>query len=263
MSNAKCAVLEASMSQFGTWCCHDLGIVSDDDDDDLEDSQEQGEESELDPGIEYIKQMTPDATKGTPNIIEFDLQGPAERGLAEVNVDEEEQVSEPASAAMLQEHHQLAHLPFSQMRAMARAGLLPGTFATCQELLCTACMYGKATRRPWQTKATTEGRLKRATYPGQCVAIDQSESLLPGLVAQLKGIPTKKRYTCATVFVDLYSDYLYVHFQYSTNAQDTLEAKHAFKRFARVMEWKSTTTWQIMADLQNMHGRMMQMPLAN
>jgi len=205
----------------------------DNDNDDLEDSQEQGEESELDPGIEYIKQMTPDATKGTPNIIEFDLQGPAERGLAEVNVDEEEQVSEPASAAMLQEHHQLAHLPFSQMRAMARAGLLPGTFATCQELLCTACMYGKATRRPWKTKATTEGRLKRATYPGQCVAIDQSESPVPGLVAQLKGIPTKKRYTCATVFVDLYSDYLYVHFQYSTNAQDTLEAKHAFKRFAK------------------------------
>jgi len=75
--------------------------------------------------------------------------------------------------------------------------------------------------------------LKRATSPGQCVAVDQSESLVPGLVAQLKGIPTKKRYTCATVFVDLYSDFLYAHFQYSTNAQDTLDTKHSFERFAK------------------------------
>jgi len=133
---------------------------------------------------------------------------------------------------MLREHHRLSHLPFLQMRAMARAGLLPHTFATCHEPLCTACMYGKGTRRPWRTKATMEGGLKRATYPGQCVTVDQSESPVPGLVAQLKGVPTKKRYTCATVFVDLYSDYSYVHFQYSTNAQDTLEAKHAFERFA-------------------------------
>ncbi len=96
-----------------------------------------------------------------------------------------------------------------------------------------ACLYGKATCRPWRTKAMATGGLKRATYPGHCVAIDQSESLVPGLVAQLKGIPTKKRYTCATVFVDLYSDFSYVHYQYTTNAQDTLEAKHAFERFAK------------------------------
>jgi len=59
----------------------------------------------------------------------------------------------------------------------------------------------------------TQGTLKCATYPGQCVAVDQSESPLPGLVAQLKGIPTKKWYACATVFVDLYSDFSCVHFQ--------------------------------------------------
>jgi len=35
------------------------------------------------------------------------------------------------------------------------------------------------------------------------------------------------------VFVDLYSDFLYVNFQYSTNAQDTLKANHSFERFAK------------------------------
>jgi len=54
-----------------------------------------------------------------------------------------------------------------------------------------------------------------------------------GLVAQLKGIPMKKRYTCATVFVNLFSDFTFVHFQYTTNAQETLKAKHAFKRYAQ------------------------------
>jgi len=116
---------------------------------------------------------------------------------------------------------------------MARAGLLPGTFLTCREPLCSSCLYGKATRRPWRTKASPEGGLKQATFAGQCVAIDQCESPVLGLVAQLKGIPMKKRYTCATVFVDLFSDFTFVHFQYTANTQETLEAKHAFKRYAQ------------------------------
>jgi len=65
------------------------------------------------------------------------------------------------------------------------------------------------------------------------VAVDQSKSLVPGLGAQLKGIPTKKQYTCTTVFIDLYSDFSFVHFQYSMNAQETLEAKQAFEWFAK------------------------------
>jgi len=77
------------------------------------------------------------------------------------------------------------------------------------------------------------GALRCATYAGHCVAVDQCESPTPGLVAQIKGIPTKKRYTCATVFVDLFSNFSFVHFQYTTNAQETLEAKLAFEYYAK------------------------------
>jgi len=199
-SNAKCAALKAS-----TMCCHELGLVSNDDDDSLTDLLDE-EEGDQPPSKERFS--TPSTTaegEGAPHLIEFDLQGPEEEDLVPFNVDKEEQVSEPASAAMLREHHHLAHLPFSQMRSMARVGILPGTFAMCQEPLCTACMYGKATRRLWCMKSTSFGGLKKVTYPGQCIAVDQSESPVPRLVAQLKGIPTKKRYTCATVFVDLHS----------------------------------------------------------
>jgi len=43
--------------------------------------------------------------------------------------------------------------------------------------MCSACLYGKSTKRPWRTKGDDmTGALKQATYPGQCIAVDQSES---------------------------------------------------------------------------------------
>ena len=39
------------------------------------------------------------------------------------------------------------------------------------------------------------GWLQKATYPGQCIAINQSKSPVPGLVAQMKGIPMKHKYS--------------------------------------------------------------------
>jgi len=77
---------------------------------------------------------------------------------------------------------------------------------------------------------------------------------MPGLVTQIKGIPTKKRYTCATVFVDLYSDFSFVHFQYMMNAQETLEAKIAFERYAKSHD---VDVMLIMVNLQRTSGRQM------
>ena len=45
----------------------------------------------------------------------------------------------------------------------------------------------------------------------------------------MRGIPTKLRYTCATLFVDQLSRFSYVHPQTSTNAEETVEAKRAFE----------------------------------
>ena len=49
----------------------------------------------------------------------------------------------------------------------------------------------------------------------------------------MAGFLTKDRYTCATVFVDHNSNLSYLHFQKSTSAKYTLEAKKAFERFSR------------------------------
>jgi hypothetical protein len=62
--------------------------------------------------------------------------------------------------------------------------------------------------------------------------VDQLASPTPGLIAQLRGIPTTQRYTAATVYVDHYSRLSFVFPQKSTNAEETIESKAAFERYA-------------------------------
>jgi Reverse transcriptase (RNA-dependent DNA polymerase) len=58
-------------------------------------------------------------------------------------------------------------------------------------------------------------------------------SATPGLVAQISGVLTTKRYKCATVFVDQGSRLGYVHLQKSSSAEETIEAKEAWEAYAR------------------------------
>jgi hypothetical protein len=135
----------------------------------------------------------------------------------------------------MRQHIRLGHLPFFKLKALAEIGALPRKIIHCRPPKCAACMYAKATKRPWRY-SSTEGpqpvQPRTATAPGECVSIDQLESSMPGLIAQLKGTPTKARYTCATVFVDHYSRWSYVHFQKTTSGAETVEAKRAFERLA-------------------------------
>ena len=95
-------------------------------------------------------------------------------------------------------------------------------------------MYGKATKTPWRTKGQDNMHIvKQATSPGEIVSVDQLESPTPGFIAQLKGRLTRERYHAATVFVDQYSRYTYIHLQRSLSWKDTLEAKKAFERHCR------------------------------
>ena len=52
---------------------------------------------------------------------------------------------------------------------------------------------------------------------------------MPGFIALLKGIMTKQRYQYATVFVDHFSNYTYVHFHAQNTAQEVVAGKHAFE----------------------------------
>jgi hypothetical protein len=126
-------------------------------------------------------------------------------------------------------HQQFSHIPFKRIARMAANGLLPKRLATCPIPVGQACIYGKLTRKLWRAKGTLgKKELKAATVAGEVVSVDQLESPVEGFVAQLKGsLFQTKRYTCATIFVDHYSDLSYVHPQLSTSAEETIQAKKA------------------------------------
>jgi hypothetical protein len=52
-----------------------------------------------------------------------------------------------------------------------------------------------------------------------------------GFYAQLKGKLTKKRYKCATVFVNHFSRLQFVHLQLDNKSNKTLAAKVAFEQY--------------------------------
>ena len=171
----------------------------------------------------------------TPTLT-FELDGP--EGPQVIPDEEDQYTIGDTSAEYLMWHHRLGHPPKGAIRELAKAGILPKRLATCSIPHCTSCLYGKATKRRWRNKPSKkEGDqpTETVTQPGACVSVDQMISGNPGLIAQLRGIPTKKRYTCATVFVDQATGYGYTHIQKSTNAEETIAAKEAFEAHARTM----------------------------
>jgi hypothetical protein len=116
---------------------------------------------------------------------------------------------------------------------MAKAGIIPLELSTVDLTTCPGCAYGKAHRRPWRHKGVKNGHrntLKVATAPGQVISVDQLVSPTAGFVPTHRGRPSLVRYIGATVFVDHFSDFTYVHLMTEMDAAATVAAKQAFER---------------------------------
>ena len=151
-------------------------------------------------------------------------------------IDDEEQENTTmadASKELLLLHYRLGHHPFSRLQEMAKDGWLPSRLARCKTPNCASCFYGKATKVPWRTKEKQSNKIFEAKAPGQVVSVDQLESPDPGLIGQMKGWLTNKRYNYATVFVDHFSRLGYVHLQQTDSSHETLMAKQAFEGYCR------------------------------
>ena len=92
--------------------------------------------------------------------------------------------------------------PAWMLQEMAKQGALPSKYANCPIPTCSACLYGKASKKPTRDKPTLVRKTKRELKPGDVTSVDQMTSVTPGLVAQMSGTLTTKRYRYATVFVD-------------------------------------------------------------
>jgi len=77
------------------------------------------------------------------------------------------------------------------------------------------------------------GRHHPVAQLGECISIDMMTLPTPGLIAQMLGKPTCKRYCHATVYINQATGLGFVWLQKSVNLKDTMEGKIAFKRFCK------------------------------
>ena len=163
-------------------------------------------------------------TKNLPALIEDEDSS--------VIVDEEDRQETTPEAELLLAHHRFQHISFSKLQEMARQGILPKKLAHCKIPSCSACLYGKATKRAWRSKLGKKRAEKKSLKPGEVISVDQMVSPVPGLIAQMVGFLIRQRYKYATVFVDQASRMGFVYLQKTCSAEETIEAKRAFERYA-------------------------------
>ena len=195
--------------------------------------------------------VTPDSTRpnpwrvqqpvnnSTPTPTTFDLdmkdaQTTTRQGIPIVEDDEAPPRQQTTDEALLLHYHyKFGHVSFNRLKQMAKVGVIPKRLAKVQTPVCAACLCAKATKRQWRTKCQTAYKPHTATEPGEVVSVDQLVSPTPGLIAQMTGILTIKRYKYATVYVDQASRLGYVYLQKTATAQETIESKHAFETYAK------------------------------
>ena len=141
----------------------------------------------------------------------------------------EQQITPPTK--LLRIFQKINHLPFRSIQLMAANGHYAKRLADCCVLKCLACLFRKSSRQPWKTKSQSSGSSKLCTFWSKCISSNQLESLTPNLIVQLKGIPTTKRYTAVTVFIDHFSCLSFTHLQSTLSSEDILQAKKAFERY--------------------------------
>jgi hypothetical protein len=137
------------------------------------------------------------------------------------------------SAELLRYHFKYGHVPFRRLQEMAQQGTIPPRLGKCPIPPCATCMFGKAHRRPKQSKSKkTLTDPEEVKAPGDLVSVDVLVSSTPGLVAQMAGFLTRKRYKYACVFVDHFSDFGYVYMMKEHTANEALDAKLAFEAYS-------------------------------
>jgi hypothetical protein len=137
------------------------------------------------------------------------------------------------SAKLLRYHFKYGHVPFRRLQEMAQQGTIPPRLGKCPIPPCATCMFGKAHRQPKQSKSKkTLTDPEEVKAPGDLVSVDVLVSSTPGLVAQMAGFLTRKRYKYACVFVDHFSDFGYVYMMKEQTANEALDAKLAFEAYS-------------------------------
>ena len=219
--NAFCAEAEVDYDaeQHDPITVNSTVVVSDDEDEnDIVESRSEAQTEWCEPvGTTFDLNGPTPGTKQTPNIVN----------------DEEDRQPTNAAAELLQFHHKFGHVSFRKLQEMAKLGVIPKRLAKCAIPACSACLYAKAIKRQWRHRTpNNKDESSKPTKPGERISVDQLVSPTPGLIAQMTGTLTTKRYKYATVYVDQVTRLGFVWLQKSPSAEETVEGKIAFEKYA-------------------------------
>ena len=88
-------------------------------------------------------------------------------------VEDEEVTFRDDQQELLHWHHRLGHMPFTRLKEAAEVGIIPRRLRNVKPPKCTACLYAKATKKPWRTKAPpTDMEVPTVNAPGAVVSVD-------------------------------------------------------------------------------------------
>jgi hypothetical protein len=141
----------------------------------------------------------------------------------------------PLQEEMMSHHCRLHHTPFPKLIAIVEQGEIPKCLSALKGRcpICVSCLFGQAHKRPWRSKSKQKHPNCMPTdyAPGKKTSLNQMVPAQPGLVPQMSGHLTNLCIMAATVFVDHFSDYVYVYLMRDLTLTKTLLAKHTYKRF--------------------------------
>ncbi len=132
-------------------------------------------------------------------------------------------------------HFKMNHLPFPAMITLAENKKMNRKFVKLKHILpiCMSCIFGTSHCKPWHTKGAHGSSQKESdNAPGKCISMDQLVSAQPGLIPQMAGFLMNLCIWSATIFVDHFSDLVYVALMHDLTLDKTLLAKTSFERFA-------------------------------
>ncbi len=145
----------------------------------------------------------------------------------------------PLQEEMMSHHCRLHHMLFPKLVTIAEKGEIPKCFGALKGRcpICVACFFGQAHKRPWQSKSKQKHPICKPTgnAPGKKASLDQMVFAQPGLIPQMSGCLARLCIMGTIIYVDQFSDHVYVYLMKDLTLSETLLAKHAYERFQALL----------------------------
>jgi hypothetical protein len=127
---------------------------------------------------------------------------------------------------------------FGKMQDLAQQGCLPKSISTCELPICCSYQLGKAQCHPVTSPSKVQPIDSGGLQPGDCLSVNQIESLAPGYADTYSGKPTSECYYATSLYNDHASHFMFLKYHYSTGGTEAVEGKQQFEQLTRLHDIK-------------------------